>query len=170
MAKHYSVSHSSDLAQFESINTGWMGDGAVRALTIHKTGMAQSFSPIRADFWADLTGSDMDALYAVNYPHAPDGSAFAQHPEAPRFAASHYAARLHFRISPPGGRQLYLLPQLGGAALHRIDDTGTERSAIKIAEILPLQEGLQPGKPTARNARNPRRSTRTGNTHSNFAM
>ena len=140
--KHYSVNHSTELSQFAPINKGWIGDGAVRELTIRKDGRGESVSPIRADFWANLPGTDMDALDALsNYPHAPDGSVHTYYPEAPRFAASHYGARIHFWITPPeDGSYTFYLSAGGPAELYWIDD-----SANKIAEILPLQQGLQPG-------------------------
>ena len=144
--KHYSVNHSTELSQFAPINKGWIGDGAVRELTIRKDGRGESVSPIRADFWANLPGTDMDALDALsNYPHAPDGSVHTYYPEAPRFAASHYGARIHSGSRLPRTRLCLHLSAGGPAELYWIDD-----SANKIAEILPLGKDCDPASGTLR--------------------
>ncbi|MEM8867972.1 MAG: PA14 domain-containing protein, partial [Verrucomicrobiota bacterium] len=145
--KHYSVQHSSDLEAFEAINQGWLGDASIRELEINKSGLAKTISPIRAEFWAELSGNSIEALYNhSNYPATPDGQISAEEPAAPIFAASQYGARISFWMTPPeDGSYTFYLSSGGPAELHLIDESDTEIEDNVIAEVLPLQVGLEPG-------------------------
>ena len=142
--KHYSVTHSQDLNSFTPINHGWLGDNAERALHINTDGIAETLSPIRIDYWADLAGNTIADLHALStFPSAPDGSSNNDAPEAPDFLASGYGARLSCWITPPeSGSYTFFLSAGGPAELYLNDGSS---APVKIAEILPTQTGLASG-------------------------
>jgi|GEM_PF-533650 len=144
--KHYSVNHSRDLSAFDPINKGWPGHGAVRELFIQKDGLAETYSPIQIDFWADLPANTVDTLKAfATFPQTPDGTMYQNKPEAPAFLATGYGAQIRFWVNTPESGNYTFYLSSGGPAEVFINLPPTVASPFKIAEVLPAQTGIQPG-------------------------
>lgn len=143
--KHYTVNHSPDLSDFSPINNGWPGEGNVRELFIQKDGVAETYSPIQIDFWADLPANTVDSLKAFStFPQAPDGIAYQDKPEAPIFLATGYGAQMRFWIhTPQSGNYTFYLSS-GGPAEVFINLPLAVAPPFKIAEVLPTQTGIEP--------------------------
>ncbi|MGJ8672506.1 DUF1800 family protein [Rubritalea sp.] len=142
--KVYTLSHSTNLSGFNSINS-WLGDGNERSLLINPDGISYSISPIRIDFWADLPGPAIDDLYSqAQFPSPPDGSISTTSLAAPQFQASGYGGRLTTFITPPqtGDYTIYL--SSGGPAELYFNMPAEDAVPVKIAEILESQSDIEP--------------------------
>ncbi|MFC5049569.1 DUF1800 family protein [Rubritalea spongiae] len=142
--KTYTLSHSNNLSEFQSINS-WFGDGNERSLLIKPSGLSYSLSPIRIDFWADVLGSSIDELYSqAEFPSPPDGSISTTSIEAPRFQASGYGGRLTTFITPPQSGDYTLYLSSGGPAELYFNALSEDAVPVKIAEILESQSDIEP--------------------------
>ncbi len=143
--KTYKIFHSTDLTSFNQIGEGWPGNGNEQSLLIHTNGLSKSISPVKIDFWSDLSGTTIDALYSLDrFPSPPDGSIYHAIPEAPIFQATGYGARITTWVTPPQTGDYTFFLSAGGPAelfLRESDALAPE----KIAAILPTQAGLGKG-------------------------
>lgn len=144
--KRYTVSHSSNLSNFQDVPPSWPGDNSRRTLFIQNNGVGETLSSISIDFWADLPGETIDDLHNLsNYPSAPDGTANNAIPQAPEFIATGYGARLSFWIEAPETGAYTFFLSAGGPAELYVDLPDDADDALKIAEVLPTQTGIVPG-------------------------
>lgn len=144
--KSYTVSHADDLSNFEDVPPSWAGDNYPRTLLIQTDGEAETLSPIRADFWADLPGDTIQDLQGLStFPSAPDGTAYNMLPEAPDFLATGYGARITFSVEAPVDGAYTFFLSAGGPAELYLDPVGEDDERLKIAEILPAQAGIIEG-------------------------
>ena len=143
--KDYTVVHSTDLIDFDQTILSLAGDDDEASLLINTSGLLKSLSPIRIDFWANLQGTTIDALYSLgHFPSPPDGSIHYTSPEAPVFKATGYGARMTTWITPPQtGDYTFFLSAGGPAELYLRESDASDPN--KIAEILPAQTGIAKG-------------------------
>lgn len=140
--KTYKIFHSTDLTSFNQMGEGRPGSGSEQSLLIHTNGLLESISPIQIDFWSDLQGATIDALYSLDrFPSPPDGSIYHAIPEAPVFQATGYGARMTTWVTPPQTGDYTFFLSAGGPAELYLREPGVSPSK-KIAEILPTQTGL----------------------------
>ena len=144
--KHYTVSNSLDLGSFTTIHPSWLGDNIERTLQIQTEGTAETTSPIRLQYWGNLSASSIQDLYNLEtYPHSPDGNTGIQIADAPQLMAAGYGARMTFWCQPPDdGDYTFFLSSGGPAELYLHAREGLKSSSEKVAEILPAQTGLEP--------------------------
>ena len=144
--KHYTVSNSLDLANYTAIHPAWLGDNAERIIQIQTEGTAQTTSPIRLQYWGNLSATSIQDLYDLEtYPNSPDGSTCIQSADAPQLGAAGYGARMTLWFEPPNdGDYTFFLSSGGPAELYLHAREGLKSSSEKVAEILPAQTGLGP--------------------------
>jgi len=148
--KLYSISQSADLTTFSVVKPTWIGDGGFRKIFVSDAERAETKSPVRVAFWADVAGGSLEALaQETGFSGVPDGIAYQEELEAPPFLATGYGGLISAWIEiPTTGDYRFHLSSAGPAALYlrKIgqvlnDDTASAR----IAEVQPLNVGLEPG-------------------------
>ncbi|MGB6222394.1 DUF1800 family protein [Haloferula sp.] len=138
--KFYTIEQSEDLSGFTAINSGWWGDGKDRALTLSMSGASVALSPVRVEFWGNVTTGSISSLTSLpSFPLAPDGVTYLADPEAPEFLATGYGARIIMSIkAPESGIYQFYVNSGGPAELY----FGNASPGTRIAEVLPGQTGL----------------------------
>ena len=141
--KYYSLEGAAELSVFEPLIVNWPGNGDLYSLELENGVPSAITSPVRADFWSGIHPATMDTLVTADgFPDQPDGSVFLSEPEAPRFVATGFGARLSLSVSPPQtGSYRFYVSSAGPAELY-FGTLADGSDASKIAEILPAQTGL----------------------------
>ncbi|MEP4078852.1 DUF1800 family protein [Haloferula sp.] len=138
--KYYAIEQSEDLSEFTAINSGWWGDGKDRSLRVSTSDASVALSPVRAEFWGNVTTESVDSLTSLpSFPLSPDGVTYLPAPEAPEFLATGYGARIVMSIKAPESGTYQFYVSSGGPAELFFGDVSP---GTKIADVLPEQTGL----------------------------